>query len=117
MLLENSAKIDAVCNDGCSALMYASCQGWVDIIETLYEAGADLNIKDGDGDTACTVAADKKTAALCKSLAAKQKKNNKKAAKISQKEEKKQDAKDDTKDDSKDEVASLAKDMDAVTMD
>lgn len=53
--MEAKANINARCMDGCTPVMYASAQGWTDIIEMLYDAGADLTIKDEDGDTALKV--------------------------------------------------------------
>jgi len=69
-LLEGKANINAKCKDGCSPLMYASAQGFTEIIEQLYRAGADLTIQDLDGDTALAVGRNKKTKKLLTDLIA-----------------------------------------------
>jgi hypothetical protein len=68
VLLEAKADVNAVCKDGCSAAMYASAQGWCDILQMLHASGANLDIKDRDKDTVLTVAADKKTKAFINNL-------------------------------------------------
>jgi ankyrin repeat protein len=58
-LLEYNIDINAVCNDGDTALHYASAQGFLDIIKILVMRGANLYIKDKDGETPGDVAENK----------------------------------------------------------
>ena len=49
MLLEGGANVNAMNNNGNTALMLASSSGYADIVSLLIEAGADINIKAKDG--------------------------------------------------------------------
>ena len=60
-LLDFKADVNRRCKDGCTPAMYASAQGFFEIVEQLYRAGADLTVTDLDGDNAHGVARNKKT--------------------------------------------------------
>lgn len=51
-LLKAGANVNAVCDDGKTALIYATGNACPDIVELLVEAGADVTIKDTQGKTA-----------------------------------------------------------------
>jgi len=67
-LLEHKADVNAVCKDGCSALMYASAQGFTDVIDLLFSYGGLVGIVDRDGDNAHKVARNDKTKSLVAKL-------------------------------------------------
>jgi hypothetical protein len=67
-LLEHKADVNAVCKDGCSPLMYASAQGFTDVIELLFSHGGLVGIVDRDGDNAHKVARNDKTKSLVAKL-------------------------------------------------
>ena len=55
-LLEQGVEVNTLDVDKWSALMYASYEGYVDIMESLISYGADPMIKDVDGDNAMVFA-------------------------------------------------------------
>ena len=46
------AHLDAVDENGRTALIIASCKGYIDVLQVLHEAKADLNVRDKKGRTA-----------------------------------------------------------------
>ena len=44
VLIKADAKLDAVAEDGCTALMDASTEGKIEMVKLLHEAKADLNV-------------------------------------------------------------------------
>ena len=69
-LLEKGLDVNAVCKDGDTPVHYAACQGERECVEALAAAGADLTIKDHDGETPYKVA-HKSVKRLVKDLIAK----------------------------------------------
>ena len=55
--------------DGCTALHYAAYSGRVDIVAELMRAGADVEIKDGEGRTASEIAKEVKQDGVTKMIA------------------------------------------------
>ena len=49
--------MDAVDENGRTALIIASCKGYIDVLQVLHEAKADLNVRDKKGRTAVFAAA------------------------------------------------------------
>ena len=57
MLLDKGAKVNVVDNDEkWTALMFAAAEGQTEIVDKLLKAGADITLKDIDGDTAADFA-------------------------------------------------------------
>ena len=56
VLLAAGADVNAVGNDGTSALMEASHHGFLKVVRVLVFAGADINARDRNGSTALTLA-------------------------------------------------------------
>jgi ankyrin repeat protein len=69
-LVEKGLDVNAVCKDGDTPVHYAACQGEKECVEALAAAGADLTIKDNDGETPYKVA-HKSVKKLIKDLIAK----------------------------------------------
>jgi len=67
-LLDKGADINAICEDGDTAVHYAAAQGEGDAVRLLITAGCDFTIKDNDGETPLMVAKGKAKAALSKAL-------------------------------------------------
>jgi ankyrin repeat protein len=55
-LLTNGAHINAVDNNGWSALMFAAAGGEADVVRILMSRGADHNLKSKEGETALVIA-------------------------------------------------------------
>jgi ankyrin repeat protein len=58
-LLDAGAFIDALSDEGCSALCVAASDGCEDLVQLLLNAGADVEIRNMDGDSALTLASRK----------------------------------------------------------
>ena len=56
--LKNGADVNAIDNDGITALMWASARGYTDVVRFLLENGANVNVKANDGLTALIWASD-----------------------------------------------------------
>jgi ankyrin repeat protein len=55
-LIDRNADLDATDNGGMTAAMYAARNGHVEALQLLADAGADLAIRNDDGQTALTMA-------------------------------------------------------------
>jgi ankyrin repeat protein len=67
-LLVNGANVNAVDNNGWTALMFAAGRGQADITHLLMGRGADPNVKSKEGETALMIATEGKHEATAKVL-------------------------------------------------